>query len=1080
MPRIPDVSRSVVCPLVFLMSLTRLIRTRSIFVSLSLLFLFNFHDSFTLNVYAQGATATLSGTVIDQEGAVIPGVSVAVINIGQGFQRSTTTSSEGIFIVPLLPPGNYTVKAEHEGFTPAEIRDVILNVNDQRAIKISLKVGALTGQTVEILDTPPLIDESPAVGTTVDRQFVGNLPLNGRSFQSLITLTPGVVVTTATSFNRGQFSVNGQRANANYFTVDGVSANIGASATDGISQDFAGSLPGLNTFGGTNSLVSVDALEEFKIQTSTFAPEFGRSPGGQVQILTRSGTRNFHGTVFEYFRNDALDAKDWFVNANRLPKPALRQHDFGFVLGGPVLLPRLGEGGPIVGYNGRNNTFFFLSYEGLRLRQPQTENRVVVALRVRQSAPVALQPVLNALPLPTGPEIGTTGQSPYAASFSNPSSLNATSIRLDHSFGNKLVLFGRYNHAPSQTVARTLSTLNTTAITTQTLTFGATSILSAHTSNEVRFNYSRVEGESLAGLDSVNGAVPFAKSLLIPSFALDQRSHAIVQFGVLGSVTIGTANDNFQRQINVVDNFSYQLGNHQLKMGIDYRRLAPIYNPREYSQQGIFSNPAAIVSGRATLAAAFAIKSSRPLFNNFSVYGQDSWRAARGLTLTYGLRWDVNPPPSEAEGNLPYALTGVESRSTLALAQRGERLYETSYNNFAPRIGIAYRPFPNSGHELSIRGGFGVFYDLGNSQTGEAFTRYPFATRITPIVGPVFPLSSQLSALPTFNPPPPFTINGYDPQLRLPYTLQWNTSLEYLLGSNQVLSASYVGAAGRRLLRTQIMSNPNPTFTSVTYTNNGATSDYHSMQLQFERRLSRGLQALASYTWAHAIDEISDEQISTAGVNNVVRGNADFDIRHNFSAALTYQIPTPGKNSFVKALLAGWATDAIVRAQSAAPFSISSGTEVDELGRSVQRRVNVTPGIPIYIDDPAAPGGRRLNNSVDPTRPGCRGPFCPAPAGRQGGLGRNSLRGFPLNQIDFALRRQFNLTERVYLQFRAEAFNLFNHPNFAIPENNLTNALFGRSTRTLGTSLGSSNAGLSPLFQVGGPRSVQFAVRLGF
>src|SRR4051794_1355798 len=461
------------------------------------------------SAYAQGATATLSGVVTDQNGAVIPGVNIAVVSIAQGFQRITTTNDEGIFVVPLLPPGNYTVKAEHEGFNPAESREVILNVNDQMTIKIPLKVGHVANQTVDVLDSPTLIDESPAVGTTVDRQFVSNLPLNGRSFQSLIALSPGVVVTPATSFNRGQFSVNGQRANANYFTVDGVSANIGANSSDGISQDFAGSLPGLNTFGGTNSLVSVDALEEFKIQTSTFAPEFGRSPGGQVQILTRSGTNDFHGTLFEYFRNDALDSKDWFVNANRLTKPALRQNDFGFVLGGPVLLPRFGEGGPLIGYNGRNKSFFFFSYEGLRLRQPQTENRVVLAPRVRQAAPATLQPVLNALPLPIGPEIGTTGQAPYAASFSNPSKLNATSVRVDHKVGDRATIFGRYDYAPSETITRILSTLSTSALTTQTLTFGLTHVISARANNEVRLNFSRVQGESFSNLDSFNGAVPF-------------------------------------------------------------------------------------------------------------------------------------------------------------------------------------------------------------------------------------------------------------------------------------------------------------------------------------------------------------------------------------------------------------------------------------------------------------------------------------------------------------------------------------------------------------------------------------------
>src|SRR5215203_815596 len=505
MPRIPEACSSAFCPLDDVSHIGTLALRKICSAAVCLLLLVICHNS----VSAQSATATLSGTVTDEAGAVVPGVNIAVISIAQGFQRTTTTSDEGTFVVALLPPGNYTVKAEHEGFTPAEVRDVILNVNDQRAIKISLKVGDLTSQTVDVLDTPPLIDESPAVGTTVNRQFVGNLPLNGRSFQSLITLTPGVVLTTATSLNRGQFSVNGQRANANYFTVDGVSANIGSGTTDAMSQDFAGSLPGLNTFGGTNSLVSVDALEEFKIQTSTFAPEFGRSPGGQVQIPTRSGTNDFHGTFFEYFRNDALDAKDWFVNANRLAKPALRQNDFGLVLGGPVLLPRFGEGGPLLGYNGHNKSFFFLSYEGLRLRQPQTENRVILAMRVRQLAPAALQPVLNALPLPTGPEIGTTGQAPYATSFSNPSTLNATSFRLDHKLGDTVTIFGRYDYAPSETITRVLSTLSTSALKTQTLTLGLTHVLSARANNEMRFNFSKVQGQGLSNLDNFNGAVPF-------------------------------------------------------------------------------------------------------------------------------------------------------------------------------------------------------------------------------------------------------------------------------------------------------------------------------------------------------------------------------------------------------------------------------------------------------------------------------------------------------------------------------------------------------------------------------------------
>src|SRR6266545_5643315 len=331
---------------------------------------------------AQSANATLSGSVEDQNGAVVPGASITVENIGTGLKRQTTTSTEGNFTVPLLPPGTYTVRAQREGFSPVQVSSVVLNVGDQKALQIQLKAGNIS-EMVQIVNEAPLIDTSPAVGTVIDRQFVENLPLNGRSFQSLILLTPGVVV--AGGLGRpGQFSVNGQRSNANYFTVDGVTANNGADASldaFAIGQAAAGVLPGVTTFGGTNSLVSVDALEEFKIQTSTYAAEFGRQPGGQVSLVTRGGTNQFHGTVFDYLRNEVFDANDWFANAGGRKRAPLRQNQFGGTFSGPVLLPRFGEGGRQPGYNGRNRTFFFLSYEGLRLRTPRFVLTAVPSLR---------------------------------------------------------------------------------------------------------------------------------------------------------------------------------------------------------------------------------------------------------------------------------------------------------------------------------------------------------------------------------------------------------------------------------------------------------------------------------------------------------------------------------------------------------------------------------------------------------------------------------------------------------------------------------------------------------------------------
>jgi hypothetical protein len=469
---------------------------------------------------AQSSSATLSGTVEDQNGAFVPDVSIALINKERGSQRLATTNSEGVFIFVQLPPGKYSLTATREGFAPVEIKNVPVNVNDQVSLRVSLTVGNIS-QSVEIVDGASLINESPAVGTVVNRQFVENLPLNGKSFHSLIGLTPGTVGTRTNFQSQGQFSINGQRPNANYFTVDGVSANIGVGAGADLTPGGGGSLPATSSFGGTSNLVSLEGLQEFRIQTSSYAAEFGRTPGGQVQIITRSGTNDFHGTLFEYLRNDALDANDWFTNASRQQKPALRQNDFGMTLGGPVLLPRFGEGGHQPGYDGRNRTFFFVSYEGLRLRLPQTVvGRAVPSLTVRSNAPTSLRPFLNAFPVPNGRDLGN-GFAELNATFSDPSTLDATSIRIDHVFGRRLSLFGRYNYAPSKSSQRTrsLSSVQTTPFKTETWTVGTTQTFTTDMVNELLVNWSRNKAGNLADIDNFGGAVRPADSLLFPSFA---------------------------------------------------------------------------------------------------------------------------------------------------------------------------------------------------------------------------------------------------------------------------------------------------------------------------------------------------------------------------------------------------------------------------------------------------------------------------------------------------------------------------------------------------------------------------------
>ena len=1044
--------------------------------------------SVAMSSYAQATTAILTIILEDPKGALISGADVVLSNSAQGTQRSGSSNSEGAVVFVLVPPGTYSLTITATGFAPTEIKQLTLNVNDQRELTVQLSLGTVS-QTVEVVDGAPLINESAAIGTTVNRQFIENIPANGRSFQSLITLSPGVVLTKASVAEQGQFSVNGQRADANYFMIDGVGANIGVSPGNNAGQSTAGALPGVSTAGGTNNLVSMDALQEFKILTSTYAPEFGRTPGGQVSIITRSGTNQFRGTVFEYFRNDALDATDWFANQSGQPKPALRQNDFGGVLGGPLYFPRFGEGGPSF-HNGKNRAFFFFSYEGLRLRLPQTAQTVVPSLAARQAAPAAIRPFLNAFPRPNGRDL-VNNFSEFTASYSDPSSLDAVSLRTDFIANSKLTFFARYNYAPSESAQRgssgaSSSTVLNTTIKTQTLTAGATMAINPTTNNDLRVNYSRNEGESFFTMDSFGGAVAPPESILFPSPITSRDGFFFLSLGVGNpNWQLGKFQTDMQRQVNVVDNLSLVSSRHHLKFGVDYRRLFPVFERVSYSQSPTFSGVNGAVTGRATRVTIQAFNGPRfPVFTNLSLFAQDSWRVSSRLLLTFGTRWELNPAPSESTGKEPFAFTNLDNPSKLAVSPAGTPIFKTTYNNFAPRVGVAYRISQANGRETVLRGGFGVFYDLGTGTIAGAFgSSFPYfrSRQLAPVGGLQFPLDAATAAPPPFNPNPPFsTLQGVvDPNFKLPYTYQWNVAIERSLGFNQIVSASYVAAVGRRLTRQEFLLAPAAGFGSVFATRNSATSDYHALQLQLQRRLFNGLQYVASYTWSHSIDNVSVDSSFEVPATRIdpaqERGSSDFDVRHSLTGAVTYDVPVPFDRGFGNPLLRNFSVDTIFTARSATPVNVITGLlGVGGIGVS---RPDLIEGIPLYIQDSTVAGGRRINPAA-----------FTVPVGRQGTLGRNALRGFSAWQMDLALRRRFQLTEQVNLQLRAEFFNIFNHPNFGDPgaagsgTNSLINPRFGRSVVSLARSLGSggSAGGFNPLFQIGGPRSIQLALRLNF
>lgn len=577
--------------------------------------------------------------------------------------------------------------------------------------------------------------------------------------------------------------------------------------------------------------------------------------------------------------------------------------------------------------------------------------------------------------------------------------------------------------------------------------------------------------------------MPLPDSALFPPGYSSASGIFTLEITGVGEILQGKEATDEQRQVNVIDNLSVTKGSHQMKFGADYRWLSPFSSVFAYRQfddfTGLGTSPGGALSGNAALGVVVSYDPDALVSHNFSLYGQDTWKVSPRLTLTYGLRWDVNPPFKGTNlANDPYAVTGLNNLATIALAPRGTPLYNTTYGNVAPRIGFAYQLGGGTSWESVLRGGFGVYYDLGTGSLGAASSYFPFEAEAV-IPAPAFPLSAQNAAPPAITGNlPAGDINVAEPNLKLPRTYEWNVAFEQSLGNRQSLSATYIGASGRDLLRVTQLLSPNANFNFVNLTDNSATSNYNALQIKYQRSLSRGLQALASYTWSHSIDIASTDAfanyLNTPGSlasPEIDRGDSDFDIRNAFTAGVTYSLPSPEWNSDAHAVLGGWSVDSFVFARTAPPVDVVGG-QVFADGIALYPRPDVISGVPLVLYGSQYPGGRILNGAA----------FTAPATGQQGDFGRNVLRAFGATQADIAFQRQFHFTERMQLRFRGEFFNIFNHPNFGPPDGNITDALFGYSTATLASSLGSggANGGLNPLYQIGGPRSIQLALKLQF
>lgn len=1021
------------------------------------------------HLLGQSTSATISGIIVDPTGQPIQGADIQIFNTATGAAFTSKSNESGLYAASFLQPGQYRVQVSKIGFKTLTTPDVTLNVQTALALNFTLPVGATSESVTVEAGSTSLNTTDASVSTVIDRKFVSNIPLNGRSFQDLISMTPGVVTQSPQASSilgrDGDFSVNGQRTESNYYTVDGVSANIGVGGGFGTAgTGNSGSLSATTALGTTQSMISVDALQEFRVQSSSYSAQYGRNPGGQFALVTRSGTNEFHGSAFDYLRNNYFDANDWFNDYYGAAQPALRQNDFGGTVGGPVLLPHV--------FDGRDRLFFFGSYEGLRLTQPQAAQVLYVPDQsLRQNVPTALQPILNAFPFPNGMDFAGSGLAEYIEAYTIPSKIDSTSIRLDYAISPKESLFFRFGDTPTSTQEKVTSVainLSKLRMNSRTYTAGLTSQLSPRLTNEFRVGYAEADGASTSIPPSFGGAVPtdLAQTMGVGSYATPTAIFQIYVPSVGEAFLEEQDAANRIRQWNVTDTLNLLAGKHSLTFGVDYRRVNSPVIPGTPEVIGEFLSQASVIANSADDIIVQKILPSSPLVREFAAFAQDEWHVSRSVSLSLGLRWDVNPAPTSTDGHAPYTLLGnINEPSTLTLAPEGTPLWGTVWHNFAPRLGVAWTARQTPGWQTVFRTGGGVFFDTGNQLSGYGFDAVGFRS-FADYASQALPVTPEQLNFP-ISTAPPYTstlIFAYPQHLQAPYTFEWNASLEQALAEHQSISISYVGSNGRRLLQQQqlYLTPYNPNFGTVYYIPTGVTSSYQALQVKFQRSVGHGIQALAAYTWSHSID---------FGSNNsalpLTRGDSDFDVRNNFQAGLSWDLPGASRNQVLRELVGGWGVDGRLMARTAFPVTLFGNYITDPTtGNQYYGNVDLVPNQPIYLYGSQYPGGRALNPDA----------FAFPSGNSQGNAPRNFVRGFGETQINLGARRDFHLHENWVLQFRAEAFNVLNHPNFGYIDPGLSDSQFGLATAMLNQSLGTT----ASQYQQGGPRSMQFALKLRF
>jgi hypothetical protein len=985
--------------------------------------------------------AEIFGRIVDQSSGAVADASITIQDEETGYRRVAQSDILGGYAVGSLTPGSYKITIRKEGFRPVMEFGVKVTSAEATRRDFQLSVGSV-GESVTVIGTAPAMERTDAsTGAQFDFDEAAQLPLNGRGLLTVMELIPGTNVIPATRGEAGQFTTSGMRPNTNYFTVDGVSANTGVSAGGLPAQASAGSLPALSAFGSLDSLISLEAVQELKLQSSTTVAEFGRMPGASIALNSRAGTEQIHGATVFRFRNQVLGANNWFANQAGLGRAPVGYQDLAPSLGGPLK---------------RNRTFFFLSFERIWLNQPYQWKLPVPSDDLRAAVSPAERAVLNLYPAQNqgalGQDVGEwTGQT------NRPAGLTSGSMRIDQAITPRVTFFGRYGDSPSHNNFG-MPQVNHLNLRSQSLTFGLNARPTARTVLDTRVNESQSTADSV-WTDSNASETP---SCTLPFFAAGFFSRTgptitcdyLARFSIdgIGQIISGAEGSRKQRQFQLVQMAGWNGGDHEFKLGLDYRRILAVR--RDPSDNvGLISPSAGALTNFQSwwMGTGTGVRGSVPV-QELSLWAQDTWRVNSRLTVAAGLRWEFSPPPT-VDAYFPNA-----KRDDVALNHQD--LWPTSLHDYAPRLGLALL-LSKSGRTV-LRAGGGLYYDSSMSIATDLLNGGPFSATL---------LKTQQGGSGVAN-----LIFGFDTGLKLPEIRQWNVSLEQGLGSHDWMSVGYVGSSGRFLTRREVGAPPISNTYIVALTTDHGSSDYDALQVQYRRHVAHGLDAAASYSWSHSLDDDSSDAFllwSNYGAGLAGdHASSDFDLRHSLTAAVSYEVPVRKDHTFAGRLLGGWGIDGVLHSRTGFPITVLTVEEIDSIGVTNAYRPNWVYGQPLWIGANDMPGGRVLNPAA----------FASPGLNRQGNLGRNVPGGFGMRQLDLSVKREFHLGEQRGLQLRIEAFNALNQANFADPIRYLDSPLFGQSTSMLNMMLGtgSSGSGLAPTLQTGGPRSVQISARFHF